>query len=208
MKRDENRMQKIMRFALITGLLALTISSAKAQSTDVVQRANFVLKGTIQTPSGATSVRVVNKDIIAALKASGAYDFGPKATLLFVSSDDQPPAVFVGDLSAGQTTNTDISGYFDVTEVGDEVDSHNQSTSWETWKFGFDNGDTNETAFQLWGLTTIHRGTIRTSGIGTLAGPRRVQSKVTGVGRLQGVITIFSGTVSGVNSALLIESEP
>jgi hypothetical protein len=196
-----------MRFTLITGLLALAICSAIAQSTDVVQRANFVLKGTTQTSSGVTSVRVVNKDILAALNASGAYEFGPKAALFFVSADDQPPALIVREVSAGQVTNTDVSPYFGVREIGDEVHSRNESTWWETWNFAFDNGNTNETAFQLWGFTTIHRGTIRTPGIGTLAGSQRVQSNVTGVGRVQGAITVFSGSVDAAN-ATLARSEP
>jgi hypothetical protein len=195
-------MDKIMRLALATGLLSLAITSATAQSTTVVQRANFVLKGTVQIPSGATSVRVGNKDILAALNESGAYHFGPKATLLFVSSGDQPPVIIVRDVSGEQTTNTDVSDYFGVTEIGNEVRSHNQGTQWETWNFAFDNGLTNETAFQLWGATTVHRGAIHAPHIGTIEGPRGVQSKVAGVGRLQGAITIFSGTIFGANASL------
>src|SRR3954465_4926751 len=99
----------IMRLALTTVLLALVISSATAQSTNVVQRANFVLKGTIQTSAGVTSVRVVNKDILAALNATGEYNFGRKAALLFVSSDDEPPAVVVSEGSGQEATNTDVS---------------------------------------------------------------------------------------------------
>lgn len=191
----------------MTGLFVLAMSSATAQSTSVVQRANFVLKGTTQTSSGVTSVRVVNKDILAALNATGVYQFGPKATLLFVSTDDQPPALVVSEASGGQATNTTVSDYFGVTEVGDEVHSTHDNTRWETWDFAFDNGNTNETAFQLWGATTIHRGTIRTPGIGTLTGPERVQSDVRGVGRVKGAITVFSGTISGAKATLAM-SEP
>jgi hypothetical protein len=203
----QNRMKKRMRLALMVGLLALAISSATAQSTDVVQHANFVLKGTVQTSSGETSVRLVTKDILAALNASGAYQFGPKAMLLFVSSDEQPPLVIVRDVIGGQTTNTDVSEFFGVAEIGDPVRSRNESTRWETWKFSFDNNATNEMAFQLWGATTIHRGAIRTRGVGTLAGSKRVQSDVKGVGRVQDAVTIFSGSVSGANASLVTESE-
>ncbi len=196
-----------MRFAITLGLLAAAISSATAQSTSVVQRANFVLKGTTQVPSGSSSLRVVNKDILAALNATGVYNFGPKATLLFVSSDDQAPVVMVSEVVGGQTTNTDVSGYFGVTEIGTKVRSSNQSKSWETWNFAFDNGVTKETAFQLWGATTIHRGTIRTHGVGTLMGPQRMESSVRGVGRVQGVITIFSGTVSAANATLVTSEQ-
>jgi hypothetical protein len=194
-------MKKIMRFALMTGLLALAICSAIAQSTDVVQRATFVLKGTIQTASGAASVRVVNKDILAALNGTGVYNFKPGATLLFVSSDDQPPALIVSEGSGRQTTNTDVGDYFGVTEIGDAVHSPDGSTRWETWNFAFDNGTTNETAFQLWGATTIHRGAIHTGRNGEVASSPAVLSDVRGVGRVQGAITVFSGTVSSGNSA-------
>jgi len=196
-----------MRLAFLSGLLTLAIISATAQTTDVVQRANFVLKGIVQTPSGMKIVRVINKDILAALNATGAYQFGPKAALLFVSSDDQPPAIFVQDASAAQPTNTDVGNYFGVTEIGNEVRSRNQATWWETWQFSFDNGTTNSTTFQLWGATSIHRGAIRAAGVATLTGPLRVQSDVEGVGQLQGAITVFSGKVSAAN-ATLITTEP
>ena len=125
-------MKNITRFAVLSALLAFTVSTAAAQSTNVVQRANFVLKGTTQTSSGATSVRVSNKDILAALNATGAYNFGPGAILLFISSDDQPPLIIVREGSGGQATNTDVSDYFTVTEIGDEIRSRDNSTRWET----------------------------------------------------------------------------
>lgn len=200
-------MKKILRSAFITGLLALAISNATAQSTNVLQRANFVLKGTTQTTSDVASVRVVNKDIIAALNATGEYNFGPKAALFFVSTDDQPPALIVREGRGQQVTNTDVSPYFGVTEIGNEVRSRNESTWWETWNFAFDNGSTNETGFQLWGETTIHRGAIHAAGIGKLKGFRRVQSEVRGVGRVQGAITVFSGSVSGANATLVRTEE-
>lgn len=193
----KHRMKTIMRFAVITGLLALGASIATAQTTTVVQHAYFVLKGTTQTSSGASSVRLVNKDILAALNATGAYKFGPRAALLFVSSDDQPPALNVRDLSGGMATTNDVSDYFGVTEIGDEVRSPDGSTRWQTWNFAFDNGNTNETAFELWGSTTIQRGDN-----GGAAGSQTVQSDVRGVGRVQGAITVFSGTVTGTSAPI------
>lgn len=200
-------MKKLTRFALLSAVLALAMPRATAQTTNIAQRANFVLKGITQTSSGMTTVRIVNKDILAALNASGAYQFGPKATLLFVSSDDQPPVILVRDGSGGQTANTDVGNNFGVAEIGTEVRSRNQSTWWETWRFSFDNNTTNDTAFQLWGSTTIHRGTIHASGFAALTGPQRVESDVNGVGQLQGTVTVFSGKVSAANSTL-ITTEP
>ena len=202
-------MNKIVRFALLAGLVAPAIPSATAQSTNVVQRANFALKGITQTSSGTRLVRVVNKDIIAALNATGEYQFGPKAALLFVSSDDQPPVLVVRDASAGTNTTTEVSDYFGVTRIGDEISLRKDGARLETWQFAFDNGNTNgETGFELWGSTTIHRGAIHTAGMTTLTGPQRIESKVRGVGRVQGAVTIFSGSISGAKATLEEEAEP
>jgi len=191
-----------MRFTLIAGLLALATSGAIAQSTtNVVQPVFFVLKGTVQTASGVASVRVVNKDILAALNASGAYQFGPKSTLLFVSGDDeQPPVIVVQEGRGRQTTNTDVGDFFGVTEIGDAVRSADDSMRWETWNFAFNNGATNETAFQLWGATTIQSGTPHTRRNGEGDGSQNVRSDVRGVGGLNGANTVFSGTVVSGNS--------
>jgi hypothetical protein len=187
-----------MRFVIMAGLLGLAMSISSAQSTDVMQRAIFDLKGTMQTSSGVKEVRIGNKDIIAALNASGAYNFGPHAILLFDMNDDQAPALIVQDDGPGQATKTDVSAYFGVTEIGGEVRSRDGSTVWQTWQFGLGNGNTNaETGFALWGATTMGRGFIRVLGIGMVADTRRFQSNVKGVGRLNGAVTVFSGTVSG-----------
>jgi hypothetical protein len=203
----------IVRFTPLTTLttllalaLAMSMPSASAQSTNVMQKANFVLIGTTQTPTGDKSVRVVNKDILAALNATGAYNFGPKAALFFVSTDDQPPGLVVREVIGGQTTTTDVSPYFGAEEIGNEVDSGKAKTRWETWHVVFDNKNTNsESAFELWGLTTIHLGAIHTPHIGTLAGPQRFQANVKGVGLWQGATTIFSGSISAGSPSLIIE---
>jgi len=195
MKRLQNFMKKSIRFAITTGPLALAICTATAQSTNVELPATFVLKWTVHTASGAKMVRVISKDIVAALNESGAYQFKPGATFLFVSSDDQPPLIMVHEGRGLQTTNTDVSDFFGVTEIGDPVRSPDNSTRWETWHFSFDNAATNTTGFQLWGETTIHRGAIHTTKMGTVTNAPGVQSTVTGVGRLNGAITIFSGSV-------------
>lgn len=194
-KRLENCMKKSIGFVLLTGSLALATSTANAQSTNTTLRATFALKATIQTVSGVASARVVNKDILAALNASGAYHFGPKATLLFVSTDEEPPLLIVREGTGQQTTDTDVSDFFGVTEVGDPVRSGDGGMRWETWNFAFNNGTTNETAFELWGETTIQQGTPHARHNGEGAGSPAFRSDVRGVGRLTDEITIFSGTI-------------
>lgn len=195
-------MKRIIPFTLIIGLSTLTVFTAIAQTTNVMQRANFVLKGTMQATSGVgvTTVRLNNKDLLAALNATGQYQFGPRATFLFVSTDDEPPAVMVQVRVGRQVTNTDIGDYFGVTEIGNEVHSQKDDKRWETWNIAFNNGTSNETAFILWGATEIHRGAIHARGVKPVIGSQRVESDVRGVGRIEDTITIFSGRVSGVNA--------
>lgn len=193
---------------MIAALLVVALSRATAQSTDIVQRVAFVLKGIVQTSSGAKTVRVGNKEILAALNASGAYKFGSNATLLFDLSDDQPPTLIVQDGTPGQTTNIDVSALFSISEIGDEVLSRHSNISWQTWQFGFDNGNTNaETGFELWGSTIVRLGSTNTTGVGTFGGPPLVQSNVSGVGRLNGAVTVFSGTIS-TEAPLLVRIRP
>jgi hypothetical protein len=196
-----------MRFALIMGLLALAAFGAIGQSTNVVQPAFFVLKGTTQTASGVKSVRVVNKDILAALNETGVYQFGARATLLFVSTDEQLPELMVRDVVGNLVTTNDVGDYFGVMEIGDEVRSPDDRIRWQTWNFSFDNNTTNETAFQLWGATTIQRSTAHAGHNGEVAGSWAFVSDVRGVGRVEGAVTVFSGTVSSRNAAP-VRNEP
>src|SRR5262249_23938668 len=126
-----------MRFALITSVFALAAHGALAQSTNIVEPAYFILKGTTQTASGVKSVRVVHKDLIAALNEPGAYQFGPRAALVFVTTEDQTPVLMVRDVSGGTPTNLDVGDYFGITEIGDEVRSPDNRTRWQTWNFAF-----------------------------------------------------------------------
>jgi hypothetical protein len=139
---------------------------------------------------------VVNKDIIAALNESGAYQFGPRATLLFVTTDEQqPPELVVRDVIGSQVTTNDMGDYFGITEIGDEVHSPDNSTRWQTWNFAFSNGITNDTGFHLWGATTIQRGAVHSARTGEVTAPPSFISDVRGAGGVQGENTIFSGTV-------------
>ncbi len=206
--RAKTGMKKIMRFVIMIGFLGLAMATANAQTTNVVLPAFFVLKGTTQTATGAKSVRVVNKDIIAALNETGVYQFGRRATLLLVTTDDETPEIMVRDVNGGQVTTNEVGDYFDITEIGDEVRAPDGSTRWQTLNFAFDNAtsdaSTNETAFQLWGATTIQNGTSPTRRTREAANNPSFRSDVRGVGRVQGAITIFSGTVSSGNSAPVV----
>jgi hypothetical protein len=190
------------------GFLGLAMVTANAQTTNVVLPAFFVLKGTTQTATGVKSVRLVNKDIIAALNETGVYQFGPRATLLMIATDDETPAFVVRDVTGGQATTNEVGDYFDITEIGDEVRTPDGSTRWQTLHFAFDNAtsdaSTNETAFQLWGETTIQNRTSPSRETRQATNSPVFLSVVRGVGRVQDAITIFSGTVSSGNSAPVV----
>jgi hypothetical protein len=197
-------MKRTFLLALISGVLTLASSRAVAQSTNVVQHAYFVLKGLKQRPTGGVSaVRVSNKDILAALNASGNYNFSPGAVLLFVRTDDQSPSIVVREVNKDQVTDTDVGNYFGIKELGDEVHSQDDLTRWGTWSFAFDNGQ--ETDFELRGFTTFFRRPPSSAGISTPMTLYAEQSGVNGVGGLGGVAVVFYGNVYGGNPSLEVE---
>lgn len=197
-----------MSLSVVVMLLALPALRSAAQSTNVIQHAFFSLKGIEQKASGGvTSVRITNKDILAALNTFAGFNFSSGAVLLFSSTDNQPPALVVHDVNGRQATNTDMSAYFGVTDIGDDVHSKNDRTRWATWEFAFDVANTNatETGFQLWGKTTLFRRPVQGPGIPTLVRTYKFDSEVNGVGRIQDAITIFSGKVSGTYRDLEVD---
>ena len=185
-------MRKMIKWTVtvISGFLALAASPAMAQTTNVVMKAYFVLTGIKQVNGGVTYVRVTNQDILAALNATGNFNFGSGAQLILVSTDDQLPVVKVRQ---GDGTTTDVGAYLALVGVDDEVHSANNLVSWAYWTYDFDNG--NGTDFRLSGMATLYRGTVTGPGIGTLTRTYNASTRVYGAGGLKGASTIFSGTV-------------
>src|SRR5262249_24798752 len=103
----------------------------------------------------------------------------------------QPPVLMVRDVIGNQVTTNDVGDYFGVTEIGDEVRSPDNSIRWQTWNFAFDDNTTNETAFQLWGATTIQRSTAHAGHNGEFAGSPTFMSDVRGVGRVEARLPFF-----------------
>jgi len=195
-KCSKGNMRTIVQLGIIIGVCILGNSRLAAQSTNIIQQAYFVLTVLEQTPAGRVSlVRITNKDILTALNASGDYNFGTGARLVFVSTDNQLPDIVVREGSGGQVTTTDVGNNFGVTEQGDEVHSLDDSIRWATWVFAFDNGQ--ETDFQLWGFTTLYNRAIHSAGVGTIRGIYGELSRVNGVGGIRGQNAVFYGSVSG-----------
>lgn len=201
--------QELARLALLTSLLAFTLNRADAQpTTNIVHYAYFALRGIEQLPTnGVTAVRVTNKDLMAALNASGSYNFGSGAALLLIGPDGQVPDIVVREKVGGLVTNTAVGNYFGVSEPGDEVHAKNNKVRWGTWLFSFGNGldPAQATDLQLWGFTTFSRGQVRTPRVGTLNATVRLHSAINGVGGLRGATTVFYGTVDGINSSIEVD---
>ncbi len=189
-------MKTIVRLGIILGVCALAAGQSVAQSTNIVQRAYFVLTGLEQKPAGGVSlVRITNKDILNALNASGAYHFGSGAMLLFVITDNQLPAIVVREQNGTQATTTDVGNNFGIAEQGDAIHALNGATGWATWVFSFDNG--HETDFQLWGMTTLYERVIQTAGVGAMSGLYGELSRVSGEGGIGGQNVVYYGAVYG-----------
>lgn len=189
-------MRRLLQLGIVVCVCGMATTRLAAQSTNIVQHAYFVLTGLEQTPAGRVSlVRVTNKDILKELSASGAYNFGPGASLLFVSTDNQLPTIAVRETNGSQVTTTDVGNNFGLTEQGDEVHSFDGATRWGSWMFAFDNGQA--TDFQLWGFTTLYDRIIQSAGVGTILGNYGELSRVSGVGAIEGQNTVFYGNVYG-----------
>lgn len=178
---------------LASVFLGLVTNPVVAQTTNVVLRAYFVLNGLEQGNNQAINVRVTNKDVLAALNATGNYHFGSGAQVVLISTDDQLPVVMVRETRGGQVTTTDVGANLALADSGDEVHGPGNLTSWAYWEYDLDNGQ--GTNFKLTGLATIYRGQITGPGVGPLTRAYNAGTSVYGAGALKGISTIFSGFV-------------
>jgi len=181
------------QLVLVGVLLALAANSVVAQSTNVVLRAFFVLNGLEQGNNRAINVRVTNKDVLAALNATGNYNFGSGAQLVLISTDDQLPVIRVRENHNGQVTTTDVGANLALVDMDGEVHGRYNLISWAYWGYNFDNGQ--GTDFTLAGMATLYRGTITGPGVGPLSRTYNAGTTVYGAGGLNGNSTVFSGNV-------------
>src|SRR4051812_30674542 len=179
----------------LTGILVGGWSMAEAQPITVSMITQFSLTGVKQvSDSSMASVRISNKDILAALNDTGNFNFANNAQIVLLSVDGNLPSIAVRERSGTNTITTDISSYFFVTEPT-EVHAADHSAGYALWFFNFDNQ--NGTSFSVSGMTTLHAGTINAPGIGILSRDKTLTSTVSGPGAVHGANTIFRGTVHG-----------
>src|SRR2546423_7334645 len=122
--------------------------------TNVAMVTQFALSGVKQAePSTAAPVRITNKDILAALNATGRFDFASNAQLLLLSFEGELPTFAVRQRNGTNVTTTDISRYFFITEPT-EIHSADRLSAYALYVFTFDNQ--NGTSFTVSGMTTLH----------------------------------------------------
>lgn len=187
-------MKKEMKRAALSGILAFAaVITTHAQEYNVITVANFNLTGMRQNGDAVAPVRMGNKDIIAALNATGRFSFGSGAQIVMISLQDQLPTFGVRERSGTNTDTTDISSYFSLTESG-EIHSANNLTSYVVQDYQFN--DHNGTSFSVSGLSTLKRGSIRTPDGGQLERVRQITSQVNGPGSVNGDRVLFRGSMS------------
>jgi len=184
-------MKTITRIGVISALLALTTGIAQAQTTNVYLKAYFVLSGVVQAGEGkATSVRIIDKDILAALNATGNFNFGSGAQLLTKSDSDQLPTFVVREKKGNQVTTTDVSNFLSLDETG-EVNAQNGLVSYAIWVFTLNNQK--GTSFSVSGFMSLFRGTIKSPGVGPLTRVFNAGGQVAGPGTVGGNEAVFRG---------------
>ena len=200
-------MNKIMKLAVISSLMALGIATANAQSTNtnVVLNVTIALNGFTQADeSNAAPVKITNKDIFNSLNASSNFNITVKsAKLVVVSSDTGGPSFFVREKDGTTITDTSLGGNMTISQSDEIVDKNGKRYSIIT--FNFDNGA--GTDFSVSGFGTRKEGKVSGKGIGTLQGiTTGVTATVAGTGHVNGQAAILRGNInaSGAKAELVI----
>jgi hypothetical protein len=159
-----------------------------------VKDAFITLTAKVQTSNDEThTVRITNKDILAALNATGVFNFTNDAKLLMQSVEAGLPFFVVRESISNEVTTINISDYLTVTEPDDAVHGHNSITNWGIWNIVLNGGDGND--FTIWGFTTLHTGSIPTGNGGNLLRTVNLMSVGSGAGHVEGANAQFAGKV-------------
>jgi len=206
-------MKTLFKRTIATALLSLCFSVvAQEQIFSTAKNAYFELKAIVQTTNGGTNdvgtnvvetnavvgtnvVRITNKDILAALNATGDFNFDKKAKLLLRSVDSGIPFFVVRESGANVGTNNevDVSDTLIVTEPDDAVHGRNSMVNWGIWNCTLNGGG--GTDFNFFGLTILHTGVIRTDNGGKLLRTVNLSSTGSGPGHVDGETAQFSGRI-------------
>ena len=166
--------------------------AAQEQIYSTVKDASIVLTAIVQTPDGGTNmVRITNKDVLAALNGTGAFNFSDDAKLLLRSVNARFPYFVVRESSSNEV---DVSNYLILTEPDDAVHGNNSMVNWGIWNCVLNGGG--GTDFTFWGFTILHTGAIPTGNAGNLLRAVDISSVGSGPGHIDGANAQFSGKVT------------
>ena len=171
--------------------------AAQEQSYSTVKDAFIVLSAIVQKPDGGTNrVRITNKDVLAALNATNAFNFGNHAKLFLRSVNGGIPHFVVRESTRNVATNSevDVSDFLSLTEPDDAVHGPNEMVNWGIWKYTLNGGG--GTDFTFWGFTTLHTGAVSTGNGGKLLRTVNLVSIGSGPGHVDGANAQFSGRVT------------
>lgn len=186
-------MNTLFKKTIAAGLFFVCFNlTAQEHIYSTVKDAAIVLTTIVQTPDGGTNIlRITNKDILAALDSTGAFNFSDNAKLLLRSVNGGLPFFVVRESG---TNEIDVSDYLLLTEPDDAVHGHNSMINWGIWSCTL-NGD-GGTDFTFWGLTTLHTGAIPTGTGGNLLRTVNLISIGSGPGHVDGANAQFSGKIT------------
>lgn len=183
-----------MSLSVIAVFLAFGADVAVGQGITVAMQVRFALSGVKQVGDSVGPVKIINKDILNALNATGQFNFGSGAQIVFLSLEGELPSIAVREGSGSNLVTTDVSDFFFITEP-QEVHAADHLHSYAIYTYNFDNQ--NGTSFTVSGLTLLHAGTITGPGIGAVTRDKTLSSGVTGPGTFDGANMIVRGTVNG-----------
>jgi hypothetical protein len=190
-------MKALSRKTVTTALICLCFTvAAQEQIFSTAKNAYFELTAIVQKANGGTNmVRITNKDILAALNATNAFNFDNHAKLLLRSVNGGIPSFVVRESGSKVVTNNevDVSEFLTLVEPGDAVHSRNQMVNWGIWTYTLNGGD--GTDFTFWTFTTLHTGAIPTGQGGKLLRTVNLVSPGSGPGHVDGANAQFSGRV-------------
>jgi hypothetical protein len=183
----------MIRLATISALLALGTCTVAAQTTNLFLNAYFVLSGFVQAPNNqAVAVRIINKDILSALNATGNFTFGSGAQLVLRMSNNQLPTFFVRQTNGVQVVTTDVSNFLTLAQTT-QVNANQGLVTYAIRIYTFDN--LQGVRFSVTGFATIFRGPVSAPGVGTLIKPFNAGAQTVGSGTLNGAQMVLQGPI-------------
>src|SRR5262245_6466949 len=191
-------MKTLLQKTMVAGLgFACFTLAAQEENSSTVKDAFIVLTAIVQKPDGGTNkVRVTNKDVLAALNVTNAFNFDNRAKLLLPSVNGGLPYFGVRESVRNAVTNSDVdvSDFLTLVEPDDAVHGHSSMVNWGIWNVTLNGGGGTE--FTFWGFTTLHSGAIPTGHGGNLLRTVNLSSIGSGPGHVDGANAQFSGRVT------------